>query len=131
MHWLVINMTLDELKVLLGIPLDDESQDVKLALFLESGLLAAQKYCDKLDFMQLIDPISGKLELPGPVKLGISEWVKSQQEIAERGTGVTSESVPGMSQSFGSASDQFAVFATAHAHWAPFHSQIKFYKAGR
>lgn len=124
-------MTLDELKVLLGIPLDDDSQDMKLSLFLESGLLAAQKYCDKLDFMQLIDPISGKLELPGPVKLGISEWVKSQQEIAERGTGVTSESVPGMSQSFGSASDQFAVFATAHAHWAPFHSQIKFYKAGR
>ncbi|MCY1690732.1 hypothetical protein OVA29_08690 [Exiguobacterium sp. SL14] len=64
-HWLVIIMTLDELKVLLGIPLDDDSQDVKLALYLESGILAAQQYCDKLDFMQLIDPLSGKLELPG------------------------------------------------------------------
>jgi len=124
-------MTLDELKVLLDVPLGEESQDMKLALYLESGLKAAQEYCDKLDFMQLIDPVTGKIDLPGAVKLGISEWVKSGQDIAGRGTGVTSESVPGMSQSFESSGNAAVVYSTAHAHWAPYHRQVRFIKAGR
>lgn len=124
-------MTLDELKVLLDIPLEDESQDVKLALYLESGLKAAQEYCDKLDFMQLIEPLTGKINLPGAVKLGISEWVKAGQDIAGRGTNVVSESVPGMSQSFESSSNAAVVYSTARAHWAPYHRQVRFIKAGR
>lgn len=124
-------MTLDELKVLLDIPLEDESQDVKLALYLESGLKAAQEYCDKLDFMQLIEPLTGKINLPGAVKLGISEWVKAGQDIAGRGTNVVSESVPGMSQSFESSSNAAVVYSSAHAHWAPYHRQVRFLRARR
>jgi len=117
-------MNLDELKALLGIPLDDLTQDVRLALFLESGLLAAQEHCDKLDFMQLIDPVTGKLVLPGPVRLGISEWVKAAQEMGERGD-VVSESMAGMSQTF--SNDTTRAFRGAYGHWAPYHSAIRFF----
>lgn len=117
-------MILDELKALLGIPLDDLSQDVKLALFLESGLLAAQEHCDKLDFMQLIEPISGKLVLPGPVKLGIAEWVKAAQADSEQGN-VVAESIGGMSQSF--STDATQAFRGAYGHWAPYHSAVRFF----
>lgn len=124
-------MTLNELKILLDIPLEDTSDDVRLALYLESGLQAAQAYCDRLVFLELIDPLTGALVLPGAVKLGIAEWVKANQEVSGRGTGVTSESVPGMSQSFESTDNASVVYSSAHAHWAPYHRQVRFLRARR
>lgn len=121
-------MTLAELKALLGIPAEDASRDVELALMLESGLVAAQEYCDKLDFLTLVDPVTGLLILPAAVKLGIYEWVKANQTVSRR-QGVTSESIGGLSQSF--SGDGVAVYSVAHQHWAPYHSQVRFFVSGR
>lgn len=116
-------MTLAELKALLGIPVEDTSQDMKLSMLLESGILAAQSYCDKLDFLTLVDAETGLLVLPAAVKLGISEWVKANQTVSAR-QGVTSESIGGLSQSF--SSDGVVIYATAQKHWAPYHSDVLF-----
>ena len=116
-------MTLAELKALLGIPVEDTSQDMKLSMLLESGILAAQAYCDKLDFLTLVDTQTGLLVLPGPVKLGIAEWVKANQTMSAR-QGVTAESIGGLSQSFGG--DDAVVYAAALKHWAPYHSDVLF-----
>lgn len=121
-------MTLDELKVLLGIPAEDTSRDIELALMLESGLVAAQEYCDKLDFLTLVDPVSGLLVLPAAVKLGIYEWVKASRTVSRR-QGVTAESIGGLSQSF--SGDATAVYSSAHTHWAPYHSAVRFFPVGR
>ena len=121
-------MTLDELKVLLGIPAEDTSRDIELALMLESGLVAAQEYCDKLDFLTLVDPVSGLLVLPAAVKLGIYEWVKASRTVSRR-QGVTAESIGGLSQSF--SSDATAVYSSAHTHWSPYHSAVRFFPVGR
>lgn len=121
-------MTLDELKGLLGVPLDDTSRDAYLTLMLESGIKAAQEYCDKIDFLSLVNPETGVLVLPAPVKLGIYEWVKAGDNASERG-GVVSESIGGMSQSFASAADG-SLYSVAHRHWAPYHSDIKFITMG-
>lgn len=116
-------MTLAELKALLGIPVEDTSQDMKLSMLLESGILAAQSYCDKLDFLTLVDAETGLLVLPAAVKLGISEWVKSNQTMSAR-QGVTAESIGGLSQSF--SGDETVIYATAQKHWAPYHSDVLF-----
>ncbi|MDX5982259.1 hypothetical protein SIL77_13425 [Exiguobacterium profundum] len=121
-------MTLDELKVLLGIPAEDTSRDIELALMLESGLVAAQEYCDKLDFLTLVDPVSGLLVLPAAVKLGIYEWVKASRTVSRR-QGVTAESIGGLSQSF--SGDATAVYSSVHTHWAPYHSAVRFFPVGR
>ncbi|MBR2076568.1 MAG: phage head-tail connector protein [Exiguobacterium sp.] len=121
-------MTLAELKALLGIPEEDMSQDMKLSLLLESGILAAQEYCDKLDFLTLVDAETGQLVLPVAVKLGISEWVKANQTVSRR-QGVTAESIGGLSQSF--SGDATAVFSSAHTHWSPYHSAVRFFPVGR
>ncbi|WP_426353672.1 phage head-tail connector protein [Exiguobacterium sp. R-39] len=119
-------MTLNELKTLLGVELEDVSQDVRLEIELEAGIKAASVYCDQLDFMQLIDPMDGKLKLPGTVKLGISEWIKANQGMSERG-GVVAESIGGMSQSFGT--DEALIYGTAYRYWSPYHSDIRFFRA--
>lgn len=121
-------MTLDELKVLLGIPAEDTSRDIELGLMLESGLVAAQEYCDKLDFLTLVDPVSGLLVLPAAVKLGIYEWVKASRTVSRR-QGVTAESIGGLSQSF--SGDATAVYSSAHTHWSPYHSAVRFFPVGR
>lgn len=121
-------MTLAELKALLGIPVEDTSQDTKLSLLLESGILAAQEYCDKLDFLTLVDAVTGQLVLPAAVKLGIYEWVKANQTVSRR-QGVTSESIGGLSQSF--SGDAATVYSVAHQHWAPYHSAVRFFTVGR
>lgn len=121
-------MTLAELKALLGISEEDTSQDMKLSLMLESGILAAQEYCDKLDFLTLVDAETGQLVLPAAVKLGISEWVKANQTVSRR-QGVTSESIGGLSQSF--SGDSASVYSAAHQNWAPYHSAVRFFTVGR
>lgn len=121
-------MTLIELKALLEIPDEDTSKDVKLSLLLESGILAAQEYCDKLDFLTLVNAESGQLILPATVKLGISEWVKANQIVSRR-QGVTAESIGGLSQSF--SGDSAAIYSAAHQHWASYHSAVRFFNVGR
>lgn len=119
-------MTLDELKVLLDIDLDDFSQDVRLEIELDAAREAAVSYCDQLDFMQLIDPADGKIKLPGTVKLGMVEWIKANQEMSGR-AGVTAESIGGMSQTF--SGDESLVYATAYKYWAVYHSEVRFFRA--
>lgn len=119
-------MTLAELKTLLGVAAEDTSKDAYYALMLESGLLAAQEYCNRLDFLTLVNAESGLLELPAAVKLGIVEWVKANEGQSERG-GVVSESIGGMSQTFeGGAS----IYGAAFMHWRPYHSAVRFYPMG-
>lgn len=120
-------MTLAELKALLGIPLTDTTQDIKLGMLLESGLLAAQEYCDRLDFLTLVDPETGLLVLPSPVKLGIAEWVKATERDAKRGNVVT-ESIGGLSQTYAEYGN---IYSVAYAHWKPYHNMVKFYPVGK
>lgn len=120
-------MTLSQLKQLLGVEEGDTSQDYYLGLQLESALKAAEEYCDRLDFLAYVNVETGVLELPGPVNLGIYEWIKAASGVSKRG-GVVSESIGGMSQSF---ADGAAVYSAAHHHWRPYHSDIKFLQIGR
>lgn len=119
-------MTLNELKVLLEIDLADVSQDVRLEIELEAAMQAAVEHCDQLDFMTLIDPADGKIKLPGTVKLGMVEWIKANQGISERG-GVTAESIGGMSQTF--STENALLYAGAYRYWAPYHSEVRFFRA--
>lgn len=120
-------MTLAELKERLGVPAEDTSKDLYYADMLESGLLAAQSYCDRLDFLTLVDPETGLLVLPAAVRLGIVEWIKASEAQSERG-GVISESVGGMSQSF--ESGDAAVYRAAYNHWKVYHSSVRFIPMG-
>lgn len=120
-------MTLAELKTLLGIAADDTSKDAYYTLMLESGLLAAQSYCDRLDFLTLVDAETGLLVLPAAVKLGIVEWIKANEGQSERG-GVVSESIGGMSQSF--ADGDASLYGAAYVHWRPYHSSVRFIPMG-
>lgn len=122
-------MTLSELKALLGIPTEDTSKDAYYTLMLESALLAAQEYCDRLDFLTLVDTETGLLVLPAAVKLGIAEWVKANEGQAAR-SGIASESIGGMSQSFVTTGSDVSVYGAAFMHWRPYHSAIRFYPMG-
>lgn len=122
-------MTLSELKALIGVAAEDTSKDAYYTLMLESALLAAQEYCDRLDFLTLVDAETGLLVLPAAVKLGIAEWVKANEGQAAR-SGIASESVGGMSQSYITTGSDTVVYGAAFAHWRPYHSAIRFYPMG-
>lgn len=121
-------MTLAELKALLGVAAEDTSKDAYYTLALESGLLAAQEYCNRLDFLTLVDAETGLLVLPAAVKLGIVEWIKANEAQSER-SGVASESIGGMSQTFVVNGDA-AIYSAAYIHWRPYHSSVRFIPMG-
>jgi hypothetical protein len=106
-------MTLEELKTLLGIEEGDTSQDAILSLYLEAGLEAAKKYTNLLDWETIT-------ELPATVKLGIAKWVEANQLRAER-TGVQSESIAGMTQTFASGVSDGVTFAESYSLWGSYH----------
>ncbi|QBL97913.1 hypothetical protein EauM23_00020 [Exiguobacterium phage vB_EauM-23] len=120
-------MNLTELKLMLGIPQNDTSKDAYYELMLESGLLAAQEYCDKVDFLSFVDTETGLLVLPAPIRLGILEWVRATERDAKRGS-VVHESIGGLTQTYAEYGN---IYSTAHAHWMPYHSMVKFYPMGR
>lgn len=127
MEELLKPMTLEELKLILGMDAADTSQDYRLSLLLESAIVEAQEYCDKIDFMQYIDPVTGQILFPGSIRLGIAEYVQTSMNTTEKGT-VVSESIGGMSRSF-SRGDR--TYETAYKHWSKYHSDIKFIQVRR
>lgn len=120
-------MTLEELKKILEMDPADTSGDYRLSMLLESAIVAAQEYCDKIDFMEYIDPITGQILFPAAIRLGIAEYVQTSMNTTEKGT-VVSESIGGMSRSF-SRGDR--TYATAFQHWSKYHSDIKFIQVRR
>ena len=119
--------TLTDLKGALGIDPADVSRDWYLTKMIGSALKAAEKYCNELDFLTLVDVETGELVLPDAVELGMIEWIRAGLNTVDRG-GVLSESIGGMSQSFESGS---AGLAAAQIHWQPYHSDITFMQIGR
>lgn len=95
-------MNLEELKALLGIPIDDTDDDtilkIKLAGALEIVELWFLKYAKK-EYVKY--DLSGKFILPAGAKLAISKYVEASDIVA----GVRSESIGGMSQTFGGGSN--------------------------
>lgn len=79
-------MDLKELKLRLGIPIDDTSQNERLSLFLEDAIDFVQSVCGR-DFKSL----------PPAAKGVIEKYVRD--EMAGN-SGVVSESIGGMSQTF-------------------------------
>ncbi|MEK3801774.1 phage head-tail connector protein [Bacillus sp. FSL K6-1234] len=85
-------MDLAELKVRLGIPAEDTSQDAKLQIDLEDGISYAMAYCNNL----FVGP-DNTVSLPPAVKKGIALLIKIERESP---SGVLSESIGGMSRSY-------------------------------
>lgn len=113
-------MTLDELKTLLGIPLDDNSQDARLGI-----LLAAALQFVELDLAQHLerfrDPGTNLIVLPALVKVGVAKLVES----VDRDPGVKSESIGGMTQTFDTATASLI----AQTYFNPFRRAFGFVPA--
>lgn len=105
-------MTLTELKQLLGMDAGDTSNDVSLSLYLEAGLMAAMTRTTALDWTKLT-------HIPGPVKLGIARWVDVTRTMADR-SGVQSESIGGMSQTFKNTANDADLYAEVYMLWDAF-----------
>lgn len=107
-------MTLEELKLLMGIPVEDDSKDAILELYLAAALKAAQEYANKYDWTST-DP------LPGDIRLGILRFVELSQNRKSK-SGVVSESIGGMSRTFSSSSSPTEnYFLEAFDFWKPYH----------
>ena len=119
--------TLTDLKGALGIDPADTSRDWYLTKMIKSSLTAAETYCDRLDFLSLVDVETGELVLPDAVELGMIEWIRAGLNTVDRG-GVLSESIGGMSQTFESNATGLAA---AQIHWQPYHNDIQFIPIGR
>lgn len=95
-------MNLEELKTLLGIPIDDTDEDailkIKLAGAIEITELWFLKYAKK---KYINYDSSGRFIIPEGAKLAISKYVETSDITA----GVRSESIGGMSQTFGGGSN--------------------------
>lgn len=102
-------MTLNELKVLLEIPISDTSRDDYLTAKLESAIAYAQSWCRN----KFLDE-AGNLNLPLDVKEGIALKIKVDMSAP---IGVQSESIAGMSQTFVSSNEKYAV---VHELWKSF-----------
>lgn len=85
-------MKLEELKVRLKIPADDDKQDVYLKVALEDAIEDVQKHCND----SFIDSNTNELRLPGGVKQAITKLVKAYQENSN----VQSQSLGDMRKSF-------------------------------
>lgn len=83
---------LDAYKQFNGIPIDDESNDVVIQLYLEAGIEEAKRRaCDIKEWE--FD------KLPAQIKLGIFKYI-NLSEAREADYGIASESIGGMSQTF-------------------------------
>ncbi|MCM3598705.1 phage head-tail connector protein [Metabacillus idriensis] len=105
-------MTLQELKQLMGIAPDENSQDAILFLYLESAIQAAMYWADGYDWN------NKALPLPAAIKLGILRYVELTKQRKGR-SGVVSESIAGMSKTYASGSDD-DYYQEAIDFWLPF-----------
>ncbi|WP_353856442.1 phage head-tail connector protein [Bacillus sp. Bos-x628] len=85
-------MDLAELKVRLGIPAEDTSQDAKLQIDLEDAISFVKEECNN----SFVGP-DGVESLPGPVKKGIALMIEIDRESPK---GVQAESIGGMSKTY-------------------------------
>lgn len=108
-------MTLAELKQLMGIALEDTSQDAILSLYLDTAMDAAKAYVDKVDWS------ASPLNLPATVKLGIVRYVELSQQRKEN-AGIQSESIGGMTQTFRNGNTDDNYFAEVFDIWSPYHT---------
>lgn len=118
-------MTLERLKELLGIPLDDTSQDAILQLYLEVALEQAVLYCDLFEWD--VDP----LVLPAAIEMGIVRMVQIKMDVNSRAVGVTSESIGGMSKSYSATVNPQAMYADVLDMWKPYHRFPSIFRAAR
>ena len=91
---------LEELKILLDIPLDDTSRDEKLQLQLKIATEITAEWFRQYACKPLDVDESGEYIIPQAVMIGIAKFV----EACEVQAGVKSESIGGMSVSYGGAS---------------------------
>lgn len=126
----VDNMTLlEELKILLDIPLDDTSRDEKLKIQLKIAIDITAEWFRQYACEPLAVDENGEYIIPSTIMIGIAKFV----EASEIQAGVKSESIGGMSVSYGGASggvnatgtplDEFyaylEMFRCRHVHFIP------------
>lgn len=106
-------MTLEELKILMGIAADDTSKDATLKLYLEMALDAAKSYANAYDW-------TSTGALPAGLQLGIVRFVELSQS-RKTSTGVISESIGGMSRTYANVANNDAdYFSEVYSMWNPF-----------
>lgn len=87
-----MQLLLTEYKAIMGIAEDDNSLDAILLLYMSAAIEKAKYYaCDWHKWTYE--------DLPASIKLGIFRYLQLSQERGER-SGIASESIGGMSQSF-------------------------------
>lgn len=91
---------LDELKILLDIPLDDTSKDEKLKIQLKIAVEITAEWFRNYACKPLAIDVNGEYVIPSAVMIGIAKFVEASNIQA----GVKSESIGGMSVSYGGAS---------------------------
>lgn len=97
----VDNMTLlEELKILLDIPLDDTSRDEKLQIQLKIAIEITAEWFRQYACKPLDVDEDGKYIIPSTIMIGIAKFV----EACDMQAGVKSESIGGMSVTYGGAS---------------------------
>ena len=120
---------LEELKILLDIPLEDTSNDDKLQLQLKIAVEITAEWFRQYACEPLAVDVNGEYIIPSAVMIGIAKFVEAISIQA----GVKSESIGGMSVSYGGASggvnsagtplDEFyaylEMFRCRHIHFIP------------
>lgn len=91
---------LEELKILLDIPLEDTSQDAKLQLQLKVALDITVEWFKNYACKPLAQDKNGEYIIPSTIMAGIAKFVEASNIQA----GVKSESIGGMSVTYGGAS---------------------------
>ena len=91
---------LEELKILLDIPLEDTSQDAKLQLQLKIALDITVEWFKNYARKPLAQDENGEYIIPSTIMVGIAKFVEASNIQA----GVKSESIGGMSVTYGGAS---------------------------
>lgn len=120
---------LEELKILLDIPLEDTSRDDKLQLQLKIATEITAEWFKNYACKPLEVDKNGEYIIPSTIMIGIAKFV----EACDIQAGVKSESIGGMSVSYGGASsgansagtplDEFynylEMFRCRHVHFIP------------
>lgn len=120
---------LEELKILLNIPLDDTSRDEKLTIQLKIAVEITAEWFRQYACEPLKVDENGEYLIPSTILIGIAKFVEASDVQA----GVKSESIGGMSVTYGGASggvnatgtplDEFyaylEMFRCRHIHFVP------------
>lgn len=112
-------LLLPDFKQRLGIPQEETDGDDALMINISDGYEYAAAWCNN-SFRDKL----GVLNLPGPVKKGIKLMIQIDESAVGR-EGVTSESVPGMSQSFVTSTNERVRYADVFGLWRKY-KRLKF-----